>query len=129
MSKIPEELRYLDTHEWVRVEGDKAYVGITDYAQDQLGDVVFVELPEEGEEFEQKDSIAVVESVKAAADIYAPISGTVLAVNEALEDNPELVNEDPYGEGWMFTLSIDNEEELEEMLTAEGYKKVLEEEA
>lgn len=129
MSKIPEALRYLDTHEWVRFEGEKAHVGITDYAQDQLGDVVFVELPEEGEEFEQKDNIAVVESVKAAADIYAPISGIVLEVNEALEDSPELVNEDPYGEGWMLVLSVANQEEIDRLLTAEGYEKFLDEEA
>lgn len=129
MSKIPEALRYLDTHEWVRFEGERAHVGITDYAQDQLGDVVFVELPEEGEEFEQKDNIAVVESVKAAADIYAPISGIVLEVNEALEDSPELVNEDPYGEGWMLVLSVANQEEIDRLLTAEGYEKFLDEEA
>ncbi|HKM39261.1 MAG TPA: glycine cleavage system protein GcvH [bacterium] len=129
MSKIPETLRYLESHEWVRVQGDKAYIGITDYAQDQLGDVVFVELPEVGERFEAKDSIAVVESVKAASDIYSPVSGTVLEVNEDLEDSPELVNQDPYGDGWMIVLSFDNEEEIDELLTAEGYEKVLEEEA
>ncbi len=102
---------------------------ITDYAQDQLGDVVFVELPAVGEEFQAKSSIAVVESVKAASDIYAPISGTVVEVNEALEDNPQLVNEDPYGEGWMVVLTVDNEEEIKALLSAEDYGKILEEEA
>ncbi|MFY9189456.1 MAG: glycine cleavage system protein GcvH [bacterium] len=129
MSKIPEKLLYLETHEWVRFENEKAYVGITDYAQDQLGDVVFVELPAVGEEFQAKSSIAVVESVKAASDIYAPISGTVVEVNEALEDNPQLVNEDPYGEGWMVVLTVDNEEEIKALLSAEDYGKILEEEA
>ena len=129
MSKIPEKLLYLETHEWVRFENEKAYVGITDYAQDQLGDVVIVELPAVGEEFQAKSSIAVVESVKAASDIYAPISGTVVEVNEALEDNPQLVNEDPYGEGWMVVLTVDNEEEIKALLSAEDYGKILEEEA
>ncbi|HHT71186.1 MAG TPA: glycine cleavage system protein GcvH [Firmicutes bacterium] len=129
MSKIPEKLLYLETHEWVRFENEKAYVGITDYAQDQLGDVVFVELPAVGEEFQAKSGIAVVESVKAASDIYAPISGTVVEVNEALEDNPQLVNEDPYGEGWMVVLTVDNEEEIKALLSAEDYGKILEEEA
>ena len=113
----------------MRFENEKAYVGITDYAQDQLGDVVFVELPAVGEEFQAKSGIAVVESVKAASDIYAPISGTVVEVNEALEDNPQLVNEDPYGEGWMVVLTVDNEEEIKALLSAEDYGKILEEEA
>jgi glycine cleavage system H protein len=107
--ETPDDLRYLETHEWARVDdADEsaltARIGITDFAQDELGDVVFVELPEEGEALTQNDQFGVIESIKAVSDLYAPVSGTVTAVNEALFDEPELVNEDPYGDGWMLEL-------------------------
>ena len=107
--ETPDDLRYLETHEWARVDdADEsaltARIGITDFAQDELGDVVFVELPEEGEALTQHDQFGVIESIKAVSDLYAPVSGTVTAVNEALFDEPELVNEDPYGDGWMLEL-------------------------
>jgi len=101
---IPEDLRYTKSHEWVRRDGDHLIVGITHFAQQQLGDLTFVELPSVGDAFEAESDLAVVESVKAASDIYAPVNGTVSAVNEDLEDEPELINQDPYGKGWMFKL-------------------------
>jgi glycine cleavage system H protein len=116
-------LKYTDQHEWVAVEGDVATVGITDYAQGQLGDVVFVELPEEGKAFAIGDQAAVVESVKAAAEVYAPISGEIIEVNEALNDKPELVNEDATGEGWFFKIQIDDESELDSLMDAKEYKE------
>jgi len=116
-------LKYTDQHEWVAVEGDVATVGITDYAQGQLGDVVFVELPEEGKAFAIGDQAAVVESVKAAAEVYAPISGEIVEVNEALNDKPELVNEDATGEGWFFKIQIDDESELDSLMDAKEYKE------
>ncbi len=103
----PTELRYSKTHEWIRLEGDVAVVGITDYAQDALGDVVFVELPQVGRRVEAGAAVAVVESVKTASDIYAPLAGEVLEVNTALADRPELINQSPYGEGWIFKLRVD----------------------
>jgi len=115
---IPEDCRYLETHEWVRVDGDRARVGITDFAQDELGDVVFVELPAEGDELAAGDAFGVVESIKAVSDLYLPVPGTVAAVNEALFDAPELVNEDPYGEGWMLELEAVGEGDT---LTPEEY--------
>jgi len=122
MSNIPSELKYVASHEWVRVEGDGTVtVGITDHAQDLLGDVVFVELPEVGAEIAAGEEAGVVESVKAASDIYAPIAGEVIAVNEELEDSPELVNSDPYGDGWFFRLKVTEPDELAELLDAEGY--------
>ena len=130
MSNIPTELKYAKSHEWVRDEGDgTAVVGITEHAQEQLGDLVFVELPETGEMLNAGSECAVVESVKAASDIYAPLSGEVLAVNEALEDAPETVNEDAYGDGWLFKLKVGDAGELEELLDAEGYAAQLESEA
>jgi glycine cleavage system H protein len=116
-------LKYTDQHEWVAVEGDVATVGITDYAQGQLGDVVFVELPEEGKAFAIGDQAAVVESVKAAAEVYAPISGEIVEVNEALNDKPELVNEDATGDGWFFKIQIDDESELDSLMDAKEYKE------
>ena len=129
MSEIPTELRYARTHEWARLEEDGTVtVGITDHAQGALGDVVFVELPEEGAPVAAQAEAGVVESVKAASDIYAPISGTVLAVNEALQEAPEKVNEDPYGDGWFFRLQPDDAADLDDLLDAEGYAEVLESE-
>ena len=120
----PEHLRYLASHEWLADDGT---VGITDYAQDQLGDVVFVELPEVGDEVEAGEQVAVVESVKTASDIYAPVAGTIVAVNEELEDSPELVNDEPYGEGWMFKIEPANPADRDNMLDAAGYAAVAEE--
>ena len=119
--EVPDDRRYLETHEWVRIEGGTARVGITDFAQDELGDVVFVEYPEVGERLDQEAQFGVIESIKAVSDLYAPISGEVTAVNETIETAPELVNEDPYGEGWMLEIDPDEENELDELLTAEAY--------
>lgn len=129
MSNIPKELRYAATHEWVRPEGDGVFtVGISEHAQDLLGDMVFVELPDEGDKVATGDDIAVAESVKAASDIYAPISGEVVAVNEELEDSPELVNSDSYGDGWMFKIKADDAAEFENLLDADAYESSLDEE-
>ena len=122
---IPAELEYTKTHEWVRREGDVATVGITDHAQEELGDVVFIELPEEGASFDAGDSFGTIESVKAVSDLYAPVGGEVVEVNETLNDSPERVNEDPYGGGWMIRLRISDEGEL---LSADEYGQLLEEE-
>jgi len=123
---VPEDLQYTKTHEWVRTEGDTATIGITDHAQDELGDVVFVELPGEGETFDAGDSFGTVESVKAVSDLYTPVGGEVVEVNSSLEDAPERINEDPYGEGWIVKLRISDEADL---LSPEEYEKVLEEES
>ncbi len=128
MVRTREDYSYTEEHEWVKVEGDTAYVGITYYAQEQLGDIVFIELPEEEDEFSKGEDVCVVESVKAVADIYAPVSGTVASVNEKLLDNPEIVNSDPYGEGWLFSLNIEEKSELEDLLSAKEYEKILDEE-
>ena len=122
MSQLPTELKYTKSHEWVRVEGDVAYVGITDHAQDALGDIVYVELPDVGTELHSSDEAGVIESVKAASDVYAPISGEVIAINEDLEDAPETVNRDPYHDGWFYQLKISDASELDYLLDAEGYK-------
>jgi glycine cleavage system H protein len=116
-------LKYTDQHEWLSVEGDTATVGITDYAQGQLGDVVFVELPETGKAFAAGDQAAVVESVKAAAEVYAPISGEIVEVNEELSGKPELVNEDAAGDGWFFKISIDDPKELDSLMDEAEYAK------
>ena len=126
MSQVPAELKYNDSHEWVRLEADgTVIVGITAHAQEALGDVVFVETPEVGRELSAGSSAGVVESVKAASDIYSPIDGTVLATNPALEGEPELVNSDPYGEGWMFRLQPANPAQINDMLDAEGYSGLI----
>ena len=123
---IPEDLQYTKSHEWVRMEGDTATIGITDHAQDELGDVVFVELPEEGDTFDADESFGTVESVKAVSDLYTPVGGEVVEVNSALEDAPENINEDPYGEGWIVKLRTTDEADL---LSSEEYEKVVEEES
>ena len=129
MSETPSELKYLATHEWARLEEDGTVtVGITDHAQDALGDVVYVELPEGGQDLSSGDEAGVVESVKAASDIYSPVSGTVVAINEVLDDEPEKVNQDPYGDGWFFKVEPTDTGELEEMLDADAYTEVCEEE-
>jgi glycine cleavage system H protein len=122
---VPGELQYTKSHEWIRLEDDIATVGITDHAQDELGDVVFIELPEQGASFGAGDSFGIVESVKAVSDLYAPVGGEVVEVNEALNDAPEKINEDPYGDGWMIRLRFSDEADL---LSAEEYEKLLEEE-
>lgn len=131
MSNIPGELKYLSSHEWVRLEedGETATIGITDHAQDLLGDVVFVELPEVGAEIASGEEAGVVESVKAASDIFSPVSGVVLEINEDLEESPELVNSDPYDDGWFFKLKISDSDELAGLLDADGYAEVCEAEA
>ena len=124
--KVEPNLKYDEEHEWVRVEGDEGVVGISDYAQDQLSDVVYVELPEIGDSFERGDILAVVESVKAASDVYMPVSGEVLEINDALEDSPELVNQDPYGEAWFVRITIADPSELDDLLDADAYESFLE---
>lgn len=122
MSEIPSELRYTKSHEWVLVEGDIATIGITDHAQEQLGDLVFVELPEEGATLAAEDACCVVESVKAASDVYTPLSGEVIEVNEALADAPEVINESPYDDGWLFKLRMSAETELDDLMDADAYE-------
>ena len=123
---VPEELQYTKSHEWVRTEGDTATIGITDHAQEELGDIVYIELPEQGATFEAGESFGTVESVKAVSDLYTPVGGEVVEVNEALEDSPEKINEDPYGEGWMVKLRISGEGTG--LLSPDEYQQVLEQE-
>lgn len=122
MSNTPSDLKYASSHEWARLEGDIVVVGITDHAQDALGDLVFVELPEVGDTVSAGDEAGVVESVKAASDIYAPVSGEIVAINDALEDTPELINSDPYGEGWMYKIKVADVSELDNLLSADDYE-------
>jgi glycine cleavage system H protein len=125
MSNVPQELKYTRSHEWVLAGDDgQVTVGITDHAQELLGDMVFIELPEIDHELSAGDECSVVESVKAASDIYAPVTGTIVAVNENLADAPELINEDPYGEGWMFRMKISDASQLDELLDASAYEVV-----
>lgn len=124
---IPKELKYSKDHEWVRIEGEKVIIGIDDYAQSQLGDVVFVELPEVGSVVACGDSFSVVESVKAVSDIYAPVSGKIIEVNEVLADTPECINEDPYGEGWIVVIELENASEVDNLMDSEAYQIMLEE--
>jgi len=118
--------KYDKEHEWIRVEGDEGVIGISDYAQDQLSDVVYVELPEVGDSFERGDVFAVVESVKAASDVYMPVGGEVLEINEELEDMPELVNQDPYGEAWFVRIAIADPAELDDLMDADAYRAFVE---
>ncbi len=124
---IPQDLFYEKTHEWLRIDDHTATVGITDFAQNQLSDLTFVELPEVGKEFEAGDEVAVLESVKAASDIYAPVAGKIVAVNSELEDKPELINEKPYDEGWLFKIEFKKEEDIDNLLSAEEYEDLCEE--
>lgn len=122
MSYVPSELKFTHTHEWLRDEGDGIYtVGISEHAQALLGDMVFIDLPENGAAFDAGEECAVIESVKAASDIYAPCSGTIITINDDLDTTPELVNNDPYGEGWLFQIRINAEEDVDELLDAEDY--------
>lgn len=122
MANVPENLHYSKDHEWVRVEGDMALVGITDYAQNSLGDVVYVELPKIGDDFSANESFGSVESVKAVSEMFTPVSGEVVEVNETLGDEPEKVNADPYGEGWMVKIRMSNPGEVDSLLTAAEYE-------
>ena len=127
MSEIPGDLTFLKSHEWARVEGDgKVTVGISDHAQGLLGDLVYVELPNVGDTVEAGNASAVVESVKAASDVYAPVSGTVVAVNESLADKPETINEDAYGDGWLYTIEVADAEQLNDLLEPDAYAELLE---
>ena len=126
MTAIPPDLRYSKEHEWVRVEGGMAVVGITDYAQKELGDIVFVETPAAGKKVSRAGTLGTVESVKAASDIYSPVSGTVEAANAALSDDPSVINRDPYGEGWVAKIRMDDPSEVSGLLDAEGYRKLTE---
>ncbi|MDZ4199141.1 MAG: glycine cleavage system protein GcvH [Kiritimatiellia bacterium] len=125
---IPKDLRYTASHEWVRIKGTTATVGITDYAQHQLSDLTFVELPEKDDDVSASDEVAVVESVKAASDIYAPVSGRILDVNTLVVDEPEIINSDPYGEGWLFKIALTAPEELNDLLDADQYEEHVPEE-
>jgi glycine cleavage system H protein len=125
---VPSDLKYTDQHEWVRVDGANATVGITDFAQDSLGDIVFVQLPDEGAMAEAGGSLCEVESTKSVSDIYAPVTGRVTAVNHALDDTPELVNQDPYGEGWIFRLELSDAADVERLLDAAAYRALTESE-
>ncbi|UNK41722.1 glycine cleavage system protein GcvH [Luteimonas sp. S4-F44] len=130
MSEIPGDLKFLKSHEWVRVEGDgKVTVGISDHAQGLLGDLVYVELPAVGDTVEAGNGVAVVESVKAASDVYAPVSGKIAAVNASLADKPETINEDAFGEGWLFVIELDDPDQLADLLSPDDYAELLEAEA
>jgi glycine cleavage system H protein len=122
---VPDDLFYTESHEWVRLEGENARVGITDHAQAELTDVVYVELPKVGAQAEARGQIAVVESVKAASDIYAPLKGTVVEVNKALEGNPALINTDPFGEGWIFVLKMDSPDDVKQLKDAAAYRAAI----
>lgn len=125
--ELPEDLKYTREHEWISIEGNVATVGITDHAQHELGDVVFVELPGVGDKVEKSEALGVVESTKAVSDVYAPVSGEVAEVNDGLPDNPELINEDPYGDGWMVRITLAENADLDELMTAAEYRAFLEE--
>jgi glycine cleavage system H protein len=120
--KVDPGCRYTQEHEWVRVEGDEGLIGLTDYAQEQLSDIVYVELPEVGDDFETGDIFATVESVKAASDVYMPVGGEILEINEELEDSPELVNQDPYGDAWFVRIAIADPADLDNLMDAQAYK-------
>ncbi|PKQ66347.1 glycine cleavage system protein GcvH [Labilibaculum manganireducens] len=122
---VPENLKYTKDHEWIRVEGEEAFVGVTDFAQGELGDIVFVEVETEGDELDKEEIFGTIEAVKTVSDMFMPIGGEVLEFNEKLEEAPDLINSDPYGEGWIVKIKIADSSELEELLTAEQYKELL----
>jgi glycine cleavage system H protein len=124
--KIPADLKYTEDHEWVRVEGDTVVVGITDFAQGELGDVVFVEIETEGEELDKGETFGTVEAVKTVSDLFMPVGGEVAEVNEELADEPELVNKDPYGKGWMVKIKVADSSELDDLMSADDYQKMIE---
>ncbi|PLX17313.1 MAG: glycine cleavage system protein H [Marinilabiliales bacterium] len=123
---IPENLKYTKDHEWIRVEGEEAFVGITDYAQGELGDIVFLEIETEGEELAKEEVFGTIEAVKTVSDMFMPVGGEVAEVNEKLEETPEIVNKDPYGEGWLIKVKLTNPSEVDELLDAAAYKNLLE---
>ena len=123
--KVPEDLLYTDSHEWVKDEGGHVAMGITDYAQGQLKDIVFVEMPEIGTRFKMGESLGVVESVKTVADLYSPVTGKIMETNAGLKDHPQFVNEDPYGKGWMLKMEVEDKEELRGLLSAQAYQGIL----
>ena len=125
MSEVPTELKYLSSHEWVLIEDNVATVGVSDHAQELLGDLVYIELPEEGGTVSAGDSVGVIESVKAASDTYAPVTGEVVEVNGELEDSPERINHDPYGDGWMYKIRMEDPEEVSDLLDAEAYSEAI----
>lgn len=127
MSNIPTNLKYTQEHEWIRVEGKTAIIGITDHAQKQLGDVVFVELPQVGQQLNAEDSAGTVESVKAVSEVYSPVTGKVVEVNQAVVDEPELLNEDPYGDGWLFKLELSDSKAADKLMDAAAYEKLTQE--
>ena len=122
---LPENLKYTDDHEWVNVKDDVAIIGITDFAQSELGDIIFVEFPDTGMSINQKDSVGTLEAVKTVADIYSPVTGEVIEVNDNLESSPELINEDPYEEGWILKIKISNKDELDGLLSNSDYEKMI----
>ena len=126
MANVPEDLHYSKDHEWVRVDGDQAIIGITDYAQNSLGDVVYVELPKADDEFAANESFGSVESVKAVSEVFTPVTGVVVKINESLADEPETVNSDPYGDGWLIRIRMTNPSERDDLLDVAAYKQVLE---
>lgn len=121
MSNVPSELKFLSSHEWVLIEDDIATIGVSDHAQELLGDLVFVELPDEGDSVSAGDSVGVIESVKAASDTYAPLSGEIVEINSELEDSPERINDDPYGDGWMYKIKMEDADEVDNLLDADSY--------
>ena len=123
---IPEDLKYTKDHEWIRVEGEFAFVGVTDYAQNELGDIVFVEVETEGETLEKEEAFGTIEAVKTVSDMFMPIGGEVVEFNEELEETPEIINQDPYGKGWIVKIKMSNKDELEELLDAGKYKELIE---
>ena len=122
---VPDELKYTEEHEWIRVEGEEIVVGVTEFAQGELGDVVFIEIETEGETLEKGDTFGTIEAVKTVSDLYMPVDGGVVKVNTALEDNPELVNSDPFGEGWMIRIKLADPSQLDELITAEAYRTMI----
>ncbi|MEA3490123.1 MAG: glycine cleavage system protein GcvH [Candidatus Omnitrophota bacterium] len=127
MVMVPGELKYTKEHEWIKIEGDEAVLGITDHAQSELGDITFIELPEPGREIRQSENFATIESVKAASDVYAPVSGKIVAVNDSLQDTPEAMNRSPYGDGWICRISIADAGELDGLMDAGTYENYLKE--
>jgi glycine cleavage system H protein len=123
---FPDNLKYTKEHEWIKLEGDEALIGITEHASSELGDIVFIEIETEGETLESGDTFGTVEAVKTVSDLFMPVSGEVLEVNEKLEDTPEIVNEDPYGKGWLIKIKVDDPADVEALLSAEDYKGILE---
>jgi glycine cleavage system H protein len=126
--EFPQELKYSKEHEWLKIDGNTVTIGITDYAQDSLGDVVYVELPQEGTAMVKGETFGVIESVKAVSDLYSPVSGNIVEVNDSIIDNPDVVNEEPYGDAWMLKVELSSAEELDELLSPEDYKQYVEEE-